>query len=364
MDDRDVSKMELEGAAKSGAAEPMRADVQSVVELFEANASRHPERPLFLSKVDGCWEPLTYGQMKDRVDGLRRSLSAFGFDVGDRIGIISGNSAEWATLAYAAFGLGGAVVPMYENQLEQDWEFIVRDSESSVLFVANDRILSKVAALTSTVPSLRRIVSMRGPSYEEFLRLGEGLSPVPSRASADQTAALMYTSGTTGRPKGVALTHANLLSNVLPLREVVFANENPEEHLTLSFLPWAHAFGQTVELHLLVAAGATMAIAESVDKLADNMREVRPTVLVAVPRVFIRIYAGAQRLLAQKPRWVGRLFRTRRCTKRCRCPRRRGRCRRRRRWRGCRLPLRRRSYRSSPSSSRRRRRCLDGRSCR
>jgi long-chain acyl-CoA synthetase len=309
MDDRDVSKMEPVSAASSGAAEPMRAGVQSLVELFEANASAHPQRPLFLSKVDGCWQPLTYGQMKDRIEVMRRSLSAFGFDVGDRIGIIAGNCVEWATLAYAAFGLGGAVVPMYENQLEQDWEFIVRDSEVCALFVANDEIRSKVVALTSTIPSLRRIVVMRSPSYEAFLRLGEGLLPVPSRASAEQTAAIMYTSGTTGQPKGVTLTHANLLSNVLPLRDVVFANENPEDHLTLSFLPWAHAFGQTVELHLLIAAGGTMAIAESVDKLADNMREVRPTVLVAVPRVFIRIYAGAQRLLEQKPRWVRRLFR-------------------------------------------------------
>lgn len=294
----------------NGAVGPKPTRVQSVVELFEANASAHPERPLFLCKLEGRWEPVTYGQMKDRVECLRRSLSAFGFGIGDRVGIIAGNCVEWATLAYAAHGLGGAVVPMYENQLELDWDFIIRDSEVCVLFVANDEIRSKVLALPSKVASLRRIVAMRGPSYEAFLRLGEGLSPVPARASAEQTAAIMYTSGTTGQPKGVVLTHANLLSNVLPLREVVFANQNPEDHLTLSFLPWAHAFGQTVELHLLVAVGGTMAIAESVDKLADNMREVRPTLLVAVPRVFIRIYAGAQRLLEQKPGWVGRLFRT------------------------------------------------------
>jgi long-chain acyl-CoA synthetase len=296
-------------AAKPAVAEPSApAGVQSLVDLFAVSAAAHPERPLFLTKAEGRWQPVTYGQVNERVARLRRSLSAFGFGEGDRIGIIANNCVEWAALAYAAYGLGGAVVPMYENQLEQDWEFIVRDSGVCVLFVANDQIRGKVLALPSRIPSLRRIVAMQGPSYEAFLELGRSLAPVTPRASAEQTAAIMYTSGTTGRPKGVVLTHANLLSNVLPLRDVIFATQNPEDHLALSFLPWAHAFGQTVELHVLIAAGSSMAIAESFEKIADNLREVRPTVLVAVPRVFIRVYAGAQRLLDQKPGWVRRLF--------------------------------------------------------
>jgi long-chain acyl-CoA synthetase len=286
-----------------------RAGVQSLLDLFESNAAAHPERPLFLRKVEGRWDTVTYGQMKDLVERLRRSASAFGFDVGDRMGIIADNSVEWAALAYAAYGLGGAVVPMYESQLEQDWEYIARDSELCILFVANERIRARVAAFSSRVPSLRQVVVMHGPGFEEFFRLGANVPPVVRPTSDEQTAAIMYTSGTTGQPKGVVLTHANFLSNVLPLRDVIFANDKPEDHLTLSFLPWAHAFGQTAELHVSIAAGTTMAIAESVDKIADNMREVRPTALVAVPRVFMRIYAGVQRMLEQKPRWVLRLFR-------------------------------------------------------
>jgi long-chain acyl-CoA synthetase len=286
-----------------------RAAVHSVLDLFEANASAHPQRPLFLTKEQGRWEEVTYGEMKHRVECLRRSLSSLGVEVGDRIGIIADNCVEWAVIAYAAYGLGAAVVPMYTNQLARDWEYIIADAGLVVLFVANESIRAKVALLQSSTPSLRQVVVMCGFDYQEFLRLGEPLPSVRRRPSGDQMAAIMYTSGTTGQPKGVVLSHANILSNVLPLRDVVFANNNPAEHRTLSILPWAHAFGHTVELHVLIAAGASMAIAESIEKISDNMRQVRPTALVAVPRVFIGIYAAVQRLLKSKPRWVRALFR-------------------------------------------------------
>jgi long-chain acyl-CoA synthetase len=284
-----------------------------VLDLFEANAATHPQRPLFVTKVQGRWEELTYGEVKDRVLGLRRSLSSLGVEVGDRIGIIADNCVEWAVIAYAAYGLGAAVVPMYTSQLVRDWEHIIADAGLVVLFVADESIRAKVAPFTSSEPStgsLRQVVVMRGVGYDEFLRRGEGLPSLRRQPSGEQVAAIMYTSGTTGQPKGVVLSHANILSNVLPLRDVVFANDNPEAHRTLSILPWAHAFGHTVELHLVIAAGASMAIAESIDKIADNMRQVRPTALVAVPSVFMGIYAAVQRSLKGKPRWLNALFRS------------------------------------------------------
>jgi long-chain acyl-CoA synthetase len=296
--------------ASNAVAQQSRAGVQSVLDLFEANALAHPVRPLFLTKRDERWEEVTYGEMKDRVERLRRSLTGLGVEVGDRIGIIADNCVEWAEIAYAAYGLGAAVVPMYENQLQRDWEYIIRDSAVVVLFVANERIRATLAPLQSPSRSLRQVVVMQRVPYDEFVRLGEKHPPLLRRPQGEQMAAIMYTSGTTGQPKGVVLSHANILSNVLPLRDVVFANDKPGEHRTLSILPWAHAFGHTVELHLLIAAGSSMAIAESIDKIADNMRQVRPTVLVAVPRVFIKIYAAVQRLLESKPGWVRSLFRS------------------------------------------------------
>jgi long-chain acyl-CoA synthetase len=143
-------------------------------------------------------------------------------------------------------------------------------------------------------------------TFTDLLTLGEG-HPLPPRTPASgDVACLMYTSGTTGEPKGVILSHKNFVSNVATLLDIIPV---ADDHLTLSFLPWAHAFGHTAELHVVVAGGAAMAIAESVDKIVDNLVEVRPTVLVAVPRVFISVYAGVQKTLASKPRairWLAR----------------------------------------------------------
>jgi len=119
----------------------------------------------------------------------------------------------------------------------------------------------------------------------------------------------MYTSGTTGLPKGVLLTHSNLLSNVLPLRSVVFVNDDPERHRTLSFLPWAHAFGQTAEFYMLPSLGCAVAINDEVPKLVSNLPEVKPTVLIAVPRIFNRIYDGVNQQMREKPQVIQKLFR-------------------------------------------------------
>ena len=129
------------------------------------------------------------------------------------------------------------------------------------------------------------------------------------KPAPEDAAALLYTSGTTGEPKGVVLSHRNVLSNVLALQSIIEQTiARPEEHRSLSFLPWAHAFGHTVELHVMIAGGACIAIAEAVEKVVDDIREVRPTVLVAVPMVFLRIHAGVARLMTSRPRFVRWLF--------------------------------------------------------
>jgi long-chain acyl-CoA synthetase len=286
-----------------------RLQAQSLFDLFEASTARFPHRRLFLTKVNQRWQEVSYGALGARVERLRRSLSGLGVETGDRIGIIADNCVEWAVIAYAAYGLGAAVVPMYTRQLARDWEHIIVDSGLVVLFVANESIRAQLGPLLSARRALRQIVVIQSPGYEEFLRCGDALAAVLRPPSAEQTAAIMYTSGTTGQPKGVVLTHGNLLSNVLPLTSMILENYQPEQHLSLSFLPWAHAFGQTVELHIAIAAGSSIAIAESLDKIADNLREVRPTALVAVPRVFTAIYAGVRRTLQGKPRWIRGLFR-------------------------------------------------------
>ena len=187
-----------------------------------------------------------------------------------------------------------------------------------MLFVASPTIAEqiKAQAAEADLSSLRHTVVLDAgagpppgtpsPSFASLSTAG-ARAPVPAvQPAPGDTACLMYTSGTTGDPKGVVLSHANVVSNVIGLRSVIPLEA---QHRTLSFLPWAHALGHTVELHMLIASGASTGIAESVEQLVANFSEVKPTVLVAVPRVFQRIYAGVEKLMTSKPaplRWLYR----------------------------------------------------------
>jgi long-chain acyl-CoA synthetase len=300
------------GAARQG--EP-----ESLFDAFEANVRQHAERPLFLTKTGGSWQPVSYAEFSAQVDAVRSGLHGLGVGAGDRVGIIANNCVAWAALAYGCQGLSAALVPMYTTQLARDWAYILRDAAVKVLFVASEAIAVQIEPLRASLPALGHIIvldaapaggeaAMAHSRYEALLRAGEA-APVPARRPApDAAVSFLYTSGTTGDPKGVVLTHANIWSNVCALKQVALGDEQPEQHRALSFLPWAHAFAHTVELHLVIAVGASMAIAESIEKVQGNLLEVRPTVLVAVPRVFIRIHGGVQKLIAARPRLVRWLF--------------------------------------------------------
>jgi long-chain acyl-CoA synthetase len=274
---------------------------------------KHGARSLFVTKHDGAWLETTYQEFGERVDALRAALAALGVGAGDRVGIIAGNRVEWAVAAYATYGLRAAFVPMYEAQHESEWAFIIRDSRLKLLFVADQAQRSAVERISASTPTLQHVVVLSGtdvaPSYASLLQRGAAAPLAALRPLPSDVAALLYTSGTTGEPKGVLLSHGNVLANVLTLRELMAAaDERPEEHRSLAFLPWAHAFGHTSELHLAISAGSSMAIAESVDKIVDNLQEIRPTILVAVPRVFLRVYNSALQLIGRKPAPVRWLF--------------------------------------------------------
>jgi long-chain acyl-CoA synthetase len=280
----------------------------SLLDQLEASVTVHGPRPLFLVKRGQAWAPTTYAEFGRLVDAVRGGLADLGVSPGDRVGIVSANCVEWAAVAYASYGLRAAVVPMYESQRATEWAFAIRDAGIRLLFVSDAAVEARLAEVAGSIPTLRQVCLFRAPPSSAaltFERLARRQMDAPlARPGPDDVAAIMYTSGTTGDPKGVVLTHGNLVANVAAILSQVPVSER---HRTLAFLPWAHAFGQTLELHGVIAAGASMAIAESVDKIVANLAEVRPTVLVAVPRVFLRVHAGVTSLLAAKPppiRWL------------------------------------------------------------
>lgn len=303
------------------------AKYDTLVELWKRAIETHPDRPLFGTKIpasgdtEGQWRWTTYLEFGRAVDKLRASFHELGIGKADKIAIIANNRVEWAVACYAAYGIGAAFVPMYEAQAAKEWEFIMHDASVKCVIVATDAIAKKVDAFES-LAELRHIISLdthtvarpADPStpadravhrYAELLRTSatfDAINPDPS-----DIASLIYTSGTTGQPKGVMLSHRNISANVNSCME--FLPMTPEDR-SLSFLPWAHVFGQTAELHMFLATGASMALAESVEKIIPNLAEVKPTVLVSVPRIFNRIYTAVQAQIAQKPGFIRQMVKS------------------------------------------------------
>jgi len=283
---------------------------ENLVDMFERSAKAYGPRELFGTKKNGQWTWTTYAEIGQLVDDFRGGLASLGIKRGDRVCIISNNRVEWAVVAYACYGLGAAVVPMYEAQLAKEWAFIANDCGAVAVVTATKEIHEKAKELQEKVESVKHLIGFALPkdddhSYEALLEAGKA-SPAPSiHPEPADTSCLIYTSGTTGNPKGVILSHANIVSNVNAVQDMLPIGGDDR---SLSFLPWAHSFGHTCELHVLLSRGASMALCEAVDKIVANLAEVKPTLLMSVPRIFNKIYDGVNKQMADKPAVIRSLF--------------------------------------------------------
>ncbi len=282
---------------------------RNLVELFETSVEQFSGRELFGTKVGNVWRWMTFGEFGRAVDAFRAGLAARGVGRGDKVACISNNRIEWAVGAYATYGLGAVWVPMYEAQLDKEWKFILEDCNAKVLLVSTQPIYQKTKDWVGKLPDLKHVIAFEGSkddpnTYEAVLAQGRQKPAKAIQPEGDDICGFIYTSGTTGEPKGVKLSHYNIASNVNAMHEVM---DIEAEDRSLSFLPWAHSFGQTVELHGLLSMGAAMALAESVDKIIDNLAETRPTIIMSVPRIFNRIYDRVQKQIREKPKAIQKL---------------------------------------------------------
>ncbi len=282
---------------------PSESKFQNMTQLYAHAVKSFGPRPLFGTKVAGEWKWTTYAEFGNEVELARSAFAGLGVGKGDRVAVIANNRSEWAVGAYATYGLRASYVPMYEQQLPKEWHYILADCRAKVLLVANEQIRDRIEEVRGDLKELETVVVMTGKgvpgkslAWSELLALGKG-KPVPAVEPEDnkEIAGFIYTSGTTGNPKGVLLSHGNLANNVSAIHAVFPMSDNDR---SLSFLPWAHSFGQTVELHGLFSMGASMGIAEAVDKIIENLGEVQPTLLVSVPRIFNRIYDGLHKTMS------------------------------------------------------------------
>jgi long-chain acyl-CoA synthetase len=289
-----------------------RQEFSNLVDVLRRAVETYGARPLFGVPRAGAFVWTTFAEFGHLVDQFRAGLSSLGVDRGDAVAVIANNRLEWAVGAHATYGLGAAYVPMYEAQLDKEWQYILADSDAVVCLVANKSIAKRVEALRPSLPKLKHIVNLDGQadepgSYAALLAHGES-HPVAARMpDREDVATLIYTSGTTGSPKGVVLTHRNLAFNVSSLLAIV---DLESDDRGLAFLPWAHVFGGCVELNVAIATGSATGICGDASKLAEYLPLVKPTVLFAVPRVWNKIHSSVQALIATKPAPIQWMFQT------------------------------------------------------
>jgi len=289
----------------------MRSEYNDLCELYASSVKRYANRPLFGIRESRGWHWLSYRDFASRVDTLRAALLSGGLKRGDRVALIAPNGTDWAAVAFATFTAGGVLVPIYPYQRYDDWLAILRDAEPRFVFTHNIEAASAVHGwrpeldpeLTLVCTSHRRITGAM--SLDELTeRALWDARPIESPDPGD-LALLVYTSGTMGQPKGVELTHENIAANLNSLRKIFPVTS---EDRSLSYLPWAHAFGQVVELYGLFSMGASLALAPNEEDIMKSLLEVQPTLLFSVPRLFNRIYDTLQERIHQRGALARRLF--------------------------------------------------------
>ena len=281
----------------------------------------HRARPhAFLTKSHGVYTPLSsHGALREAA-GFALALERLGVAAGDRVAILSENRVEWALTDYAILGLGAITVPVYPTLPGADIDLILRDSGAKGIVVSTRQQLEKLLRVRADLPGLRFVISMDQPPAEAKdvqdwrMVLSRELERDPKpdvafreralRVKPEDTASILYTSGTTGNPKGVVLTHANIVSNVLACSRM-FSFDLRDTGM--SFLPVSHIFERMLDFYAFWQ-GVAISYPENMDALAQNILEVRPTLMAAVPRVLEKVYEKSMQTVGAKPRPVQRLF--------------------------------------------------------
>jgi long-chain acyl-CoA synthetase len=288
----------------------MAVSAKNLVELLEAASTEFADRSAFGVKTPSGWRWTTYADFATDVARCRTALAKLGIGPGDRVCLVSNNRPEWAAIAYATYGRRAVLVPMYEAQPPPEWRFILADSGAKVVFASKPEIFAQVARYREELPALDHAIGFDLPdddagSYRSWLAQAGPTETPPLVPAPEDLAGCIYTSGTTGSPKGVLLTHKNYCANL----DAIHATLPIDRDTTLSFLPWAHALGQTADLHAMLGAGTTIALNDEIANLIENLAVVRPTLLCAVPRIFNRVYDRVHERIAGKPRFIQNLFR-------------------------------------------------------
>ena len=261
------------------------------------NAARDPQHVALRRRHGDTWADVTAAEFADEVRVVAKGLIAAGIEVGDRVAVMSKTRYEWTVVDFAVFTIGGVVVPIYETSSAEQVQWIISDSAARAIFVETPEHTELVDSIKDDVPSLEHVWSFEDGALDTLGTSGADVadSDVDDRRTAvalDDLASIIYTSGTTGRPKGCELTHRCFVVEAIELQGLLadFFNENTS---TLLFLPIAHVFGRVIEIGSL-ATGCTLGHTPDVKNLVEDLGGFKPTFVLAVPRVFEKVYNTAK----------------------------------------------------------------------
>ena len=289
---------------KAFATPPEVSRARTLPDIFNARVALTPDLVAYrqYDVRSQSWIDWTWQAVASEVARWRGALAGEQFLAGSRIATVMGNGVAYVCADQAALSLGLAIVPLHPTDNPGNVGFILRDSDISALVIDKPEYWAELAPEVAALSALKRIVIVAGAAEsvdpfvttdsravhaDRWLNAAPSLEASGAAISPEMMAAIVYTSGTTGRPKGVMLSHRNVVSNVLSVLKRVGPST---EDVFLSFLPLSHTFERTAGYYLPMAAGSTVAYARSIALLSEDMRTIRPTILISVPRIYERAY--------------------------------------------------------------------------
>ncbi|EYT80648.1 long-chain fatty acid--CoA ligase [Streptomyces sp. Tu 6176] len=270
----------------------------NLTDIVRRNAAQHPEVAVIARKAGGVWQDVTAREFLAEVRAAAKGLIASGVQPGDRVGLMSRTRYEWTLLDFAIWSAGGVTVPVYETSSPEQVRWILGDSGATACLVETDVHAAAVESVREGLPALKNVWQIEAGAVAELERAGQDVSDATveergSLAKADDPATIVYTSGTTGRPKGCVLSHRSFFAECGNVVERLRPLFRTGECSVLLFLPLAHVFGRLVQIAPMMAP-IRLGCVPDIKNLTEELASFRPTLILGVPRVFEKVYNGAR----------------------------------------------------------------------
>ncbi|MCC7430618.1 long-chain fatty acid--CoA ligase [bacterium] len=293
---------------------------KSLADMFEK--SSRIDKEAYRQKINGKYQPISYTEFRKKVMNFHFALAKLGITKGSKVAIVSENRVEWAITDYGVISHGAILIPIYPSLTAEQDQYILLDSDSELLLISQEQKLKELKPLLDTLSKLKTIVTLfpytektykqiNFISFDDFLASGEKIADekkfteTSENVGLSEIASIVYTSGTTGYPKGVLLTHENILSNI---ESCLSSFKVGKEDVLLSFLPLCHIFERMGGHFLPVYLQATIAYAESIETVAQNILEIQPTLMTSVPRFYEKVYSKILDAVEKGPESKRKIF--------------------------------------------------------